>query len=210
MQTAPTARKRPPASKKPPKSTALMFPEDGSIPEFLLVKNRRPLTPEQQARLNSVMMPISQSGRVDWNKPKGMSVEEWEGIQAPLREAEEQRKRDRLTALHDREAKTPKTPRAPGYKGHIAGSRKARVHECRDAEGDARAIALAKELGLKEGTAHAWLMAWAKVEGRPRPEKLNGAKKSKPSGKKGKTSLPLPRKTVCVKKNRGRKLSTPA
>lgn len=50
------------------------------IPAWLLVKNRTPLTPDQQARLEQVM---SQGGhdqpdRVDWQKPKGMAWDDWD------------------------------------------------------------------------------------------------------------------------------------
>ena len=55
---------------------------DISIPDFLLVKNRRPLSKKQRAAAEAWLARGAPSGgeRVDYRKPKGTSWEEWDAI----------------------------------------------------------------------------------------------------------------------------------
>ena len=59
-------------------------PKRRGIPLFLQVQNRRPLAPEQRARLDALARSTgaSSSGRTDYRKPKGMSWEEWDALEA--------------------------------------------------------------------------------------------------------------------------------
>jgi len=59
--------------------------DDLTIPEFLRVENRQPLTVEQQMRMDAFMAQ-DLGGKIKkhrrskfnpWGKPKGMPVEEW-------------------------------------------------------------------------------------------------------------------------------------
>jgi hypothetical protein len=54
--------------------------DEGGVPDFLLVKNRKPLTAEQQAKLASHVTK-QQPDRVDGRKPKGMAWEDWDAYQ---------------------------------------------------------------------------------------------------------------------------------
>lgn len=141
-------------------------PRKRGVPLFLQAQNRRPLPKALQDRLDASQKKATDSEheRRDWRKPKGISWEQWDVIQG-REEAERIARRDEaLTRLHEREAAKPKVPKLPGYKGHLAGSRKGRVHECYDVEGMDKALKLAAKLGLKDGTAFAWIKAWAKAE----------------------------------------------
>lgn len=224
--------------------------DDGlDIPDFLRVENHRPLTPEQQERVQTMLTQTRGATEAsDLRKPKGMSAEDWVALEAARAEKRKIKARNRIAKMlakknpkpvsldrHPRadgkrricwqgdptyqgtvvtegerpivrwdngneteveeawvapiptekppapppppkaaKRSTPREPRQPrteggarviGYKGHLAGSRKARVHECYDAKGVEAAIQLAADLGLKSGTAWAWAKAWAKADG---------------------------------------------
>lgn len=141
------------------------------IPQECRVENRKPLTPEQQTRLSEVMIGAvsAKPARVDHRKPKGTSWDEWDQYLATQEKAAREKTMERIGKL--KEKKPPKTPRAPGYKGHLAGSRKEQVHKYYDEKGVDAAIALAASLGLKDGTAFSWVKAWAKADGGPMPGK---------------------------------------
>lgn len=47
-----------------------------------------------------------------------------------------------------------------GYKGHVAGSRKGKVHQLYDKQGAEAAWTLGIKLGLKEGTLRSWFGSW--------------------------------------------------
>ena len=55
---------------------------------------------------------------------------------------------------------TANSNEAKGYKGHIAGSRKGKVHALFDKEGADAAWTLGLKLGLKEGTLRTWFRLW--------------------------------------------------
>ena len=137
---------------------------DITIPDFLLVKNRRPLPKKRRAIVEAWLARGAPSGgeRLDYRKPKGLSWDEWDAAQAPIVQLAEERKQTALAKLHAQTAAQPKIPRILGYKGHLVGSRKARVHECHDVEGPDKAVKLGKTLGLKDGTVHSWIKDWAK------------------------------------------------
>lgn len=82
------------------------------IPEFLLVKNRRPLTRNQRSRRASYINHTSQSNeRIDWRKPKGTPREEWDAYLARKEESERNRTPARVAALKDRYGDRPKIRR---------------------------------------------------------------------------------------------------
>ena len=54
---------------------------------------------------------------------------------------------------------TPKDGQA-GYKGHIEGSRKSKVHQLYDEGGAEQAWGLGLKLKLKENTLRSWFGAW--------------------------------------------------
>ena len=75
-------------------------------------------------------------------------------------------------------AKLPEKEATLDARGHKPGSRKAKVHELYDKEGDAAAFTLGQRLKLKDGTLRSWFMVWrrstkptkpakAKVEAKP-------------------------------------------
>jgi hypothetical protein len=67
-----------PTTKKPRVGFHTGLTGDGvDIPDFCLVKNRKPLTAEQQAKLDTQTVK-QQPERVDGRKPKGMSWEDWD------------------------------------------------------------------------------------------------------------------------------------
>lgn len=138
-------------------------PKRRGIPLFLQTQNRRPLTPELRAKLDARQRADAGGGapgRSNFHKPKGMSWEEFDARQALIDAAAEERKHAAIAKLRERAQAQPKAPRVPGYKGHLYGSRKSKVHECCDQEGAAKAIALGKKLGLKDGTVQSWLKSW--------------------------------------------------
>ena len=57
---------------------------DISIPDFLLVKNRRPLSKKRRAAVDAWLARGAPSGgeRIDCRKPKGLSWDEWDAIMA--------------------------------------------------------------------------------------------------------------------------------
>lgn len=141
-------------------------PKKSGIPLFLQAQNRRALTTEQQAQLDKFFARTGADApeRIDWYKPKSLSWERWDQIQSAAEAKRTARRDEALARLREREAAKPKVPRLPGYKGHLSSSRKARVHECHDTEGPDKALKLADSLGLKDGTALAWIKMWAKEE----------------------------------------------
>jgi hypothetical protein len=54
----------------------------------------------------------------------------------------------------------PTATRKAGYKDHVVGSRKGRVHEVYDKQGADPAQALGVKLGLKESTLRTWMATW--------------------------------------------------
>ena len=78
---------------------------------------------------------------------------------------------------------TPKDGQA-GYKGHIEGSRKSKVHQLYDEGGAEQAWGLGLKLKLKENTLRSWFGAWGhgaqkkKVKAKAKP-----AAKTKPKKK---------------------------
>jgi hypothetical protein len=50
-----------------------------------------------------------------------------------------------------------------GYRDHLAGSRKGKVHELHDKQGAEAAWVLGKKLGLKENTLRSWFAAWKRA-----------------------------------------------
>jgi hypothetical protein len=63
-----------------------------------------------------------------------------------------------------------------GYKGHVAGSRKGKVHEAYDRQGGDAAFTLAQKLGLKPSTARAWMAFWKRTD----PPKVTSKPPKKP------------------------------
>jgi hypothetical protein len=76
---------------------------------------------------------------------------------------------------------TPKAAEANGYKAHVEGSRKGKVHELFDKQGDQAAWVLGQKLGLKQGTLRSWFGQW-----RREAEAANS--KAKGKGEKSKTA----------------------
>jgi len=60
---------------------------------------------------------------------------------------------------------------AQGYKGHITGSRKGKVHELFDKQGPNAAWTLGVKLGPKEGTLRTWFRAWKPAETKKKASK---------------------------------------
>jgi hypothetical protein len=58
----------------------------------------------------------------------------------------------------------PTTTRKAGYKDHVVGSRKGRVHEAYDKQGGDAAQALGVKLGLKESTLRTWMATWRRAD----------------------------------------------
>lgn len=84
------------------------------IPQFLLVGNRTPPTSEQQERWDRTLRSIGvdRGERVDWRKPRSVSWEEWDALQA--RAAEDQRAATlaRVSALREKYGDAPRVPRS--------------------------------------------------------------------------------------------------
>lgn len=156
------------AVRLPTRAQIARLPLVTKIAAFLRVENRVPLTPEQRARLDERMRRVNDgdAARVDYRKPKGMSWEEWDRIEADRAAAKRAASYERIEELRGRGVIPPAKPRpergGPGYKGHIAGSRKALVHEKYDQDGADAARALGAELGLKDGTVKSWIGGWSK------------------------------------------------
>ena len=85
------------------------------------------------------------------------------------------------TAKKQTAAKKPAP--AKGYRDHLAGSRKGKVHELHDKQGTEAAWVLGKKLGLKEGTLRSWFAAWKRADAKPAP-KAKKAAPSKPTAEK--------------------------
>lgn len=84
------------------------------IPEELRVENRKPLPPEQQARLSKVMTAAGggpKTERVDHRKPKGTSWEEWDAHMAAEAASRREQSLERVAAL--RAKHPPKAKRLP-------------------------------------------------------------------------------------------------
>src|ERR1700730_12945265 len=72
-------------------------------------------------------------------------------------------RRENMAAKKATKAKSKPAPQAtvePGYRGHIEGSRKGKVHELFDKQGPEAAWTLGLKLKLKEGTPRSWFGAW--------------------------------------------------
>lgn len=170
---APT--KRAPRAKAT-KAVSLELPEDGSIPEFLLVKNRKPLTPEQQAAFDARARSAPTTTQFDTRKPKGLSEEKWAEIQTEQAEERKgkahardarmhERKRQREAAAAERleqRAALAETGPQRLKKPPQEGSRKRVVYEALLKGGEEAALKKAATLDLKEGTARSWFGAWAR------------------------------------------------
>ena len=76
------------------------------------------------------------------------------------------------TAKKPTTAKKPAPAKAPekGYRDHLAGSRKGKVHQLHDKQGAEAAWVLGKKLGLKEGTLRSWFAAWKRTDAKPAPK----------------------------------------
>ncbi len=74
-------------------------------------------------------------------------------------------------------AKKPAPAKAPekGYRDHLAGSRKGKVHECYDKRGSDAAWVLGKKVGLKEGTLRSWFAAWKRADAKLAPKARKAA-----------------------------------
>lgn len=143
------------------------------IPLFLQTQNRRAPAPGKLEALRAAWARNRAddpgAGRSDHRKPPSLSWEAWDALQR--RDADEKKRAslERIAAMRAKKGLSPagalkekkeKTPRVIGYKGHIQGSRKARVHELFDLKGSKAAAALAAELGLKAGTVSSWIKSW--------------------------------------------------
>ena len=138
---------------------------DITIPEFLLVKNRRPLSKKRRAAVDAwLARGVAPRGeRTDYRKPKGTSWEEWDAIQAQITQLVEERKQTALAKLRVRTEALPKAPKIPGYAGHQAGSRLEKLHRCYDNDGFAAAVVYGRELGLNETTTKIQTKKWGAV-----------------------------------------------
>lgn len=97
---------------------------EGDIPDFLLVKNRKPLTKKQKACVDVLFKNAHQDvERVDWRKPRSISWEEWDAHLA----REETPKREKSLGP-DRRAQ-----------GKVWGS--GQVHQAEEARGRAERFA---------------------------------------------------------------------
>lgn len=145
------------------KEDPTIFPEskdDGGIPEFLKVKNRKPLTPEQQKKLEERQKTIGEIAeqKRDTRLPRNI---EPAGLEI-LKQQQEPSKKD-LKAVSTT-YKVPAT-KVPGklVKVPREGSRKHTVFTTFKAEGEAAATKKAVALGLAEGTAKSWLGKWKRA-----------------------------------------------
>ncbi|MBZ0267898.1 hypothetical protein K8I85_07070 [bacterium] len=70
------------------------------IPEFLLVKNRLPLTPEQHEKLRAQLASVDALPETpDYRKPMGMSAEEWAAHEARRAEERKIKARNRIAKM---------------------------------------------------------------------------------------------------------------
>jgi hypothetical protein len=68
-------------------------------------------------------------------------------------------------------AQQAKQANTVGYKGHLAGRRKGKVHELFDKQGAEAAWTLGLKLRLKQGTLRSWFGAWGSKKSRkPTPK----------------------------------------
>lgn len=88
-------------------------PDPLTLPEELRVDNRRPLTPEQQARVDAAMARsgAARQERTDPRKPKGLSWEEWDAHQAAEASSRREASLERVAEL--RAKRPPKAKRLP-------------------------------------------------------------------------------------------------
>jgi hypothetical protein len=195
----PAAEPKPgPSVKRAPreraKATSLELPEDGSIPDFLLVKNRKPLTPEQQAAFDArTRAAMNDDTRFDTRKPKGLSEEKWAEIQTEQAEERKGKAYARLARMHERKrqreaaaaerleqrAAIAETGPQRLKKPPQEGSRKRMVYEALLKGGEAAALKKAATLDLKEGTARSWFGAWARQAAAERATAAPAAKTHK-------------------------------
>ena len=72
-----------------------------------------------------------------------------------------------MTAKKSKPKAAPVKPMEKGTgmdsRGHKTGSRKGKVHELFDKEGDAAAFTLGQKLKLKDGTLRSWFMVWRRA-----------------------------------------------
>jgi hypothetical protein len=188
-----TQREEDAALRRPLDAKMIEDPDKRGIPLFLQVQNRRPPTKKQLAALERRMRAAApadpNADRVDFRKPASMAWETWDAIQAAEADKRRAAAEVRIAALKAKQVvREARPPRLPGYKGHIAGSRKEQVHRCFDSRGLEPALKLAEELGLKHGTAFSWAKAWAKDA--PEQPAAGKAGKSKPVGfRKGRIAV---------------------
>ena len=89
-----------------------------------------------------------------------------------------------MTAKKQTPVKKPAPAKKPvkGYRDHLAGSRKGEVHECYDKKGADAALALGRNLKLKELTVKSWMGAW-KRDAKPAPKATKAQKPRKAPSK---------------------------
>ncbi len=73
----------------------------------------------------------------------------------------------------------PKQAVSEGYKGHLVGRRKGKVHELFDKQGAEAAWTLGLKLGLKQGTLRSWFGAWGDKTRKPTAKANNKTDTSK-------------------------------
>jgi hypothetical protein len=66
--------------------------------------------------------------------------------------------------------------RKAGYKDHIVGSRKGKVHELYDADGADAAFTLGRKLGLRESTLRTWMATWRRADAKSKARTKKTAK----------------------------------
>lgn len=101
------------AKKKQPLS--LELPDDGSIPDFLKVKNRKPLTQEQQQKLDQSQATRlqQQDAKRDYTLPRGIEPEGERMLRA-AQASKEERKQERVAARAVARAARPSRPSRDG------------------------------------------------------------------------------------------------
>lgn len=190
--------KSPPKPKAAPfKPGDLSIPEDGSIPPFLLVENRIPLTRAQKAALEKRLQKAATAEKADPRMPKGISPEEWKEVKAKLAamaKAEQEQftkmnapiepppepKREKKVTAQERIAAIATAPPIL-KKPPQEGSRKRKVYEALIKGGPDAAMKAASKLDLKEGTVRSWFGAWT----RQAESEQATAPVPKPKGRKG-------------------------
>ena len=87
----------------------------------------------------------------------------------------------------------PSGPGTKGYKGHVAGSRKATIHELYDREGAGTAWTRGLKMKLKEGTLRSWFGQWQRTSPKRTPA---GKKPAVPMAKAEKNKAIIAAKPV--------------